>query len=159
MWSIIAYEMLSFASHRCTEWHDGRLKPEHDTYGPAMPHVNLRDFGSLKRLAWAIYNKKYFPGDQPTPSGPCNWACILNEIMKHIFHGRTLWEHWILSTIGGYNVAAACLPERWPSGKAIWKGELAEKTPSTTSICISYLQDTNTLVSCECAVGDHLSLC
>ena len=55
-WHVIAYEMLSFTSHRCTEHCDGRLKPECDTHGPAMPHVNLGDVGSLKRLAWAIYN-------------------------------------------------------------------------------------------------------
>ena len=40
---VIAYEMLSFASDRCTEWHDGRPKPECDTFGPAMPHINLGD--------------------------------------------------------------------------------------------------------------------
>ena len=44
---IVAYEMLSFASHRCMEQYDGRPKPEHDTNGPTMPHVNLGDVGSL----------------------------------------------------------------------------------------------------------------
>ena len=87
-WCIVAYEMLSFASQRCTEWHNGRPKPEHDMHGPAMPHVNLGDIGSLERLAWVIYDGKYFLGNQPALSGPCNWAYILNKTMTHIFMGE-----------------------------------------------------------------------
>ena len=99
--------MRCLASHpRCTEWHDRRPKPEHDTHGPTMPHVNLGDVGSLKRLAWAIYDGLYIPENHPPLSGLCDWACILNKTMTHIFHGRTLWEHCPLSTAGGSNMTA-----------------------------------------------------
>ena len=47
---VIAYEMLSFASHRCMEPHDGRPKPECDTHGPAMPHVKLGDLEASRGL-------------------------------------------------------------------------------------------------------------
>ena len=74
---IIAYEMLSFASDRCMGLCNGRPKPE----------------TSLERLTWAVYDGMYVPGSQPALSGPCNWACILDKMMTHIFHGRMLWEH------------------------------------------------------------------
>ena len=56
VWHVIAYEILSFASDRCTEWHNRRLKPECDTFGPAMPHIILGDIRNLERLTWAIYD-------------------------------------------------------------------------------------------------------
>ena len=90
---ITAYEMLSFASDRCMEWCDGRPKPEHDTFGPTMPHINLGDVRSLERLIWAIYNGMYVPGSQPALSGPLDWACNLDKTTTHIFHGRMLQEH------------------------------------------------------------------
>ena len=158
MQHVVAYEMLSFTSHRCTEWHNGMPKPECDMHRPAMPHINLGDLGSLKRLAWAVYDGIYVPGNQPTLSDPRDWVCILIKTMTHIFHGRTLQEHcpqapleapmWLpLSTCKG------------PSNKAIWERELAEETPSTAGTSISCLQDTNTLVSHECAIMGHHGLC
>ena len=47
-------------------------------------------------------------------------------------------------------------PERGPSSKATWEEKLAEETPSTMGTSISCLQDTNTLVSHECAIRGHL---
>ena len=93
MQCVIVYEILSCASDRCTERCDGRPKPERDTFGPAMPHVNLGDVGNLERLAWAVYDEMYVPGSWPALSGPHNWARILDKVMTPIFHGKTLWEH------------------------------------------------------------------
>ena len=109
---VIAYEMLSFTSHRCMEWHNGRLKPEHDMHEPTMPHVNLGDIGSLERFAWAVYNGMYVPGNQPTLSGPHDWACVLNKTMTSHFS----WEN----TVGALppkhcwrlQCGCYCLPER-----------------------------------------------
>ena len=72
-----------------------------------MPHINLGDVGNLERLTWAIYDGRYVLGSQLALSGLDNWACILTKVMTHIFHGRMLWEHCPLSTIGGANVATA----------------------------------------------------
>ena len=98
---VIAFKILSFASDRCMEWCDGRPKPECDTFGPAMPHVNLGDIKNLERLTWEVL------GSLLALSGLYNWACILGKMTTHIFHGRTLWEHCPLSTVGGANTAAA----------------------------------------------------
>ena len=127
---VIAYEMLSFVSHRCMEWQNGRLKPEHDTHGSPMPHVNLGNIGSLERLAWAIYDRIYVPGNEPTLSGLCDWTCVLNKTIMHTFHGRMLWstapKHcWRLQC--GHH----CPPERGPSSKAVQERELAEETQAS----------------------------
>ena len=115
---IIAYKMLSFASDRCTERCNRRPKPEHDTFGPTMPHINLGDVGSLKRLAWAIYDGMYVLGSQPALSGLCDWACIINKMTTHIFHGRMLWEHWLPSEHHWRHQRGCCWPpERGPAVK------------------------------------------
>ena len=115
------------------EWHDGKPKPECDTFGPAMPHINLGDVRKLERLAWAVYDGMYVPGSRPALSGPCNWVCILNKKMTHIFHGRTLWEHYPPSTIGGANTATAARLKGGPSSEAVWEKEPAKETPSTVA--------------------------
>ena len=128
------------------EWCNGRLKPEQDTHGPAMPHVNLGDVGSLERLAWAIYDGKYVPADQLALSGTCDWACILNKAMTHIFHGRTLWEHCPLRTSGDSNAVATTRLKVRPAAKlsrrrnqrkrpqALWAPASASKTPTLWSV-------------------------
>ena len=116
-------------------------------FGPAMPHINLGDIRSLKRLTWAIYNGMYVLGSQPALSGLCDWVCILNKMMTHIFHGRMLQEHCPLSTIGGTNVAGtACLkvgPMVKPSRRRNWQkrpqalwapASPASKTPTLQSV-------------------------
>ena len=119
--------MLSFASNRCTEWHNGRPKPEHDTFRPIMPNINLGDVRSLERLTWAVYDGMYVLGSQSALSGLHDWACILNKTMTHIFHGRPLQEHCSPSTIGGTNVATTK-----PSGRRNWqKRPQALQTPAS----------------------------
>ena len=148
--------MLSFASNRCTEQYNGRPKPEHDTFRPAMPHINLGDVRSLERLAWAVYDGMYVLGSWPALSGLCDWACILDKTMTHIFHGRTLWEHCPQAPL---KAPTQPLPPAWKgaSSEAIQKKEPAEETPSTMGTSIPCLQDINTLVSCNLPSGATLA--
>ena len=112
-----------------------------------MPNVNLGDVGSLKRVIWAVYDVMNVLGSQPALSGPHDWACILDKMMTHIFHGRTLWEHCPLSTIGNANMATATCLKGGPvvklSGRrnqqerpqALWApASLASKTPTLWSV-------------------------
>ena len=149
---IIVYEILSFASDRCIEQCNRSLKPERDTFGPAMPHVNLGDIGNLKRLAWAVYNEMYVPGSWPALSGLANWACILNKVMTHIFHGRMLQEHCPPKHHWRDQCGCCCPLKRGPSGEAVWEKEPAEETPSTVGTSLPCLQDTNTLVNHKCDI-------
>ena len=112
-----------------------------------MPHINLGDIRNLEKLTWAIYNGMYVPGSQLALSCPLNWACILDKVTTHIFHGRTLWEHCPLSAVGGTNVAAAVCLKGGPAVKlsrrknqqkrpqAPWApASPASKTPTLRSI-------------------------
>ena len=138
--------MFSFASDRCTEWCDRRPKPQHDTFGSAMPHIIRGDIRSLKRLAWAIYNGMYILGSQQTLSGPHDWACILDKIMTHIYHGRMLCEHCPLSTIGGANTAAAAHLKGDPVAK-LSRRRNWQKRPQAPQTLASPASKTPTLLS------------
>ena len=148
---VIVYEILSFVSDRCTERWDGRLKPECDMFGPAMPHIHLRDVRNLERLTWPCMT-----GSWPAISGQHSWACVLNKAKTHISKGghcgsTTPSHHW-------RSQHSHCFPpERGPSGEAVWEKKLAEETPSTAGTSLSCLQDTNALVSHKHAIKCHLS--
>ena len=59
---VVAYEILKVASLRCME-QCGSQKKESNTLGDAYPRVNLSDMDGLERLAWAVYDGMYMPGD------------------------------------------------------------------------------------------------
>ena len=134
---IVAYEILSVALFCCTEW-CGNPKKACNTLGNAYPRVNLNDVNGLKRLAWAVYDGVYVPGDLPALTGCHNWECIIVGMTLHlIFHGATTNEHCEPSMVASLNAKQATklaqqqgLP--WPKQGRSWVAPATEawRTPT-----------------------------
>ena len=61
---VIAYQILSLALLHYTEW-CSKPKKCHKMHRGAYPRVDLNNMDSLKCLAWAVYDRVFFPGNLP----------------------------------------------------------------------------------------------
>ena len=99
---MVAYEILQIALHQCTEQHRSKKKKE-NTLGDTYPWVDFRDADSLERLAWAMYNRVFMPGNKPALSGCYNWDRVVAGTLIHlIFWGQTDKEHCGPTTVASY---------------------------------------------------------
>ena len=70
---VVACEILQIASRHCTEWCRSR-KQKGNTLGDPYPWVDFHDIHSLERLAWAVYDGVFMPGNGPALSGYYDWV-------------------------------------------------------------------------------------
>ena len=87
---VMAYEILSLATLRCTECRGG---VEKQGMPDAMLLINLNNAHHLEHLTWAVYDGALLVGSQPELPGDLQWCTVLASIYKHIYRGRNDAAH------------------------------------------------------------------
>ena len=86
----------------------GSEKKKDNMLGDTYLWVDFLDADGLKRLAWAVYNGVFMPGNKPALSGHYDWdRVVAGTLICLIFWGQTDTEHCGPMTIASFNAKRA----------------------------------------------------
>ena len=125
---IVADKILALASLHCMEWH-GSDKKCCNTLSDAYPLVDLNDMDGPERLAWAMYNGVFIPGNPSRLTSHHDWSRIIAGMTLHlIYHGKTVGEHCPPCTVASFNAECAM---RLTQQQGLWQPDKKGKPPAT----------------------------